>query len=90
MVTGTSADVAEIFIRLRIQMLIMQSCSFLFLGLCSCLPPLLPLPAETHAHSSFYLQSPVYLQLGLWGQITKLNPGPISRQLFDLAETEVT
>lgn len=58
MVTGTSADVAEIFIRLRIQMLIMQSCSFLFLGLCSCLPPLLPLPAETHAHSSFYLQSP--------------------------------
>ena len=58
-VTGTSADVAEIFIRLRIQMLIMQSCSFLFLGLCSCLPPPLPLPAQkTHAHSSSYFQSP--------------------------------
>ena len=57
--TGTSADVSEIFIRLGIQMLIMQSRSFLFPGLCSCLPPPLPLLArKTHAHSSFYLQSP--------------------------------
>lgn len=90
-VTGTSADVLEIFIRLGIQMLIMQSCSFLFLGLCLCLPPPLPLLAQkTHAHSSFYLQSPVYLKLGLWGQITRLSPGSISCQLFDLAEAEVT